>query len=154
MITYNQYHQLCVRQRLLVVTCLSWRDFLRKQDLFHYADAASLPYWCHYRHLGPPIIHWLHLFVWFCCFITFLLSSCFSASSSSYPFKDSFFLFTHDVHLSVSFFKSLSFFYLLSFRNWQNIFNLSHISTYENLCWRDNIVWLVQMPETCLLVIY
>lgn len=75
MITYNQYLQLCVRQRLLAVTCLSWRDFLRKQDLFHYADAGSLPFWCHYRHLGPPIIPWLHLSLWFYCFITFCTTS-------------------------------------------------------------------------------
>lgn len=35
MITYNQYPQLGVRQRPLVVTCLWWRDFLRKEDLLY-----------------------------------------------------------------------------------------------------------------------
>lgn len=77
MITYNQYHQLRVRQRLLAVTCLSWRDFLGKQDLFHYADAGSLPFWCHYMswHLGPPNIHRPHLALSFCCLLTFYSSS-------------------------------------------------------------------------------
>lgn len=75
MITYNQYHQLRVRQRPLAVTCLSWRDFLRKQDLLHYADAGSLSFWCHYRHLGPPLIYWLRPCVWFCCFTTLCSSS-------------------------------------------------------------------------------
>lgn len=57
MITYNQYPQLGVRQRPLAVTCLSWRDFLRKQDLLRPASTESS--WCHYRHLGPPLISWL-----------------------------------------------------------------------------------------------
>lgn len=57
MITYNQYPQLGVRQRPLAVTCLSWRDFLRKQDLLYPASTGSS--WYHYRHLGPPLISWL-----------------------------------------------------------------------------------------------
>lgn len=142
MITYNQYHQLCVRQRLLAVTCLSWRDFLRKQDLFHYADAASLPFWCHYRHLGPPIIHWLHLFIWFCCFITLFLSSCFSASSSFHRVQIqifSLFIFLFLLFLSLSGLSSA-----LNFRNWENIFNLAYISRYDT----ENIDSSLQIPET------
>lgn len=57
MITYNQYPQLGVRQRPLAVTRLSWRDFLGKLDLLHPASTGSS--WCHYRHLGPPLISWL-----------------------------------------------------------------------------------------------
>lgn len=70
MITYNQYPQLGVRQRPLAMTCLSWRDFLRKQDLLHPVSTGSS--WCHYRHLGPPLMS---------CPPT-LDSFCFSSSST------------------------------------------------------------------------
>lgn len=44
MITYNQYCQLRVRRRALAVTCLSWGDFLGKQDLLRHADAGPFSF--------------------------------------------------------------------------------------------------------------
>jgi len=59
MITYNQYQQLYVRQRLVSLTCLPWRDSLRKEDLSLVMQSGlmmSLPgFGKEHGHLGPPL---------------------------------------------------------------------------------------------------